>query len=91
MKLTEVVKELSGTAAASAQLGLVARLVRRMIREGWRRGVLGGSPTWTVAGGLAFLGYLAGRAWARDTEVIFTERLVPGQGFEILHEQSSLR
>lgn len=64
----------------------MARLVRRLMREGWRRGVLGGSPAWTAAGGLAVLGYLAGKAWHREPEVVFSEKLAPGQALRILHE-----
>jgi hypothetical protein len=90
VKWSQIFKELTGTAAASAELGLVARLVRRMMRESWRRGIVGGSPTWTVAGGLALLGYLAGRGWERQAEVIFSEPLQPGQTFQITHEHVSL-
>lgn len=64
----------------------VSSLVRRLIREGWRRGVVGGSPLWTAAGGLALLGYLAGRAWHKDADVVFSEKLQPGQAIRIVHE-----
>lgn len=63
----------------------MAWVVRRLMREGWRRGVLGGSPAWTAAGGLAVLGYLAGRAWRREPELVFSEKLVPGQALRIVH------
>jgi hypothetical protein len=69
---------------------VVATLVRRLIREGWRRGVVGGSPVWTAAGGLALLGYLAGRAWKKEPDVVFSEKLEPGQSIRIVHESQSL-
>ena len=65
---------------------MVARLIRRLMREGWRRGVVGDSPTWTALGGLALLAYLAGRAWKREEEVVFSEKLLPGQSIRIVHE-----
>lgn len=70
--------------------GLVARLVRRLLREGWQRGVVEGSPAWTAAGGMALIGYLAGRAWHKDAEVVFSEKLLPGQVIRIAHEAAPL-
>lgn len=60
------------------------------MREGWRRGVVDGSPAWTALGGLALLGYLAGRAWHREAEVVFSEKLAPGQVLRIAHEAAPL-
>jgi hypothetical protein len=65
---------------------LTGRLLRYVMRLGWRRGVLGGSQAWTAVGGLALLGYLAGRAWDKEDEVVFSERLVPGETVRITHE-----
>jgi hypothetical protein len=64
----------------------VSKLVRRLMKEGWRRGVVGGSPVWTAAGGLALFGYLAGRAWKKEPDVVFSEKLGPGQAIRIVHE-----
>ncbi len=41
-------------------------LLRRGMRLGFDRGLLGGSPLWLVLGALALLGHLAGRAMERD-------------------------
>lgn len=62
------------------------RLVRRLMREGWRRGVMGGNPAWTAIGALGLVGYLAGRAWHKEPEVVFSEKLAPGQTIRIHHE-----
>jgi hypothetical protein len=70
---------------------LVASLVRRLLREGWRRGVLGGSPAWTAVGGVALLAYLAGRAWQNEGDVVFSEKLAPGQTLRIHHEPRGVR
>lgn len=68
---------------------LVERAVRSALRQGWRRGVVGGNPGWTAAGGLALLAYLAGRALKRDAEVVFLEELRPGQAISITNEARS--
>jgi hypothetical protein len=59
------------------------------MRAGWRRGVVDGEPAWVVVGGLALIGYLAGRAMHREPEVVFSEKLKPGQSFRITHEAAS--
>ena len=66
------------------------RVVRSLMRQGWRRGVVGGSPAWTAVGGIALLGYLAGRAWRREEDVVFSERLAPGETIRITHEARPL-
>ena len=70
---------------------MVATLVRRLMRESWRRGIVGGNPAWTAAGGLALLGYLAGRAWKKEADVVFKEKLLPGQAIRIVHEAQPLQ
>lgn len=77
-------------ASEAAGVGITARAVRYLIRQGWRRGVVGGSPAWTAVCGLGILGYLAGRAWHREPDVVFSEKLVPGEVFRISLEESPL-
>jgi hypothetical protein len=62
------------------------RLARRGMREGWKRGVSGGSPAWTVVGAAALVGWLAARAMHRESEVVFSEKLQPGESIRIVHE-----
>ena len=64
---------------------LLRTLVRRGLRLGWRRGVLGGNRSWVVVGGLALLGHLAGRAFGREEDVVVRERISPGEAFEVRH------
>lgn len=76
--------------SGAARASLSGRLIRLLLRQGWRRGVVGGSPAWTAVCGLGVLGYLAGRAWHREPEVVFSEKLSPGEVIRITHEASPL-
>lgn len=61
-------------------------LVRRGMRMGWDRGVVEGHRGWVVVGGAALLARLAGRAMHREPEVVFREKLRPGESIRITHE-----
>ncbi|MBV9661326.1 MAG: hypothetical protein JO337_09230 [Acidimicrobiales bacterium] len=65
---------------------LTRLLLRRAMREGWKRGVAGGSSLWAVIGGLGLIGWLATRALHREPEVVFSEKLGPGESIRIRHE-----
>jgi hypothetical protein len=67
-----------------------ATVLRRLMRVGWRRGVVDGSSGWTALGGLALLAYLAGWAWHREEDVVFSELLGPGESIRITHEARPL-
>lgn len=61
---------------------MVERLLRTLIRNGMRRGVLGGSQTWAVVWLVAF----AFRRWGlRRPQVVYSEELGAGQRLEIVH------
>ncbi len=77
------------TKAKTEGPGRAQGIVRAVMRQGWRRGVMGGSPAWTAVGGLALLGYLAARALHREADVIFSEKLLPGESIRITHEAQS--
>lgn len=62
------------------------RAARALMRQSWRRGVVGGSAPWTALGGLAVIGYLGGRALRREADVVFSEELAPGESIRITHE-----
>lgn len=62
------------------------RLVRFGLSQGWRRGVLGGNRFWVVAGGVAVIAHLAGRAAGKKTDVVFSEELPAGHSFTVTHE-----
>lgn len=62
------------------------RLLRRGMREGWKRGIGGGSRAWTVVGAAALVGWLGSKALHREPEVVFSEKLRPGEAIRIVHE-----
>jgi hypothetical protein len=64
---------------------LLRLAARQGMRQGWRRGVLGGNRTWIVVGGMALVGHLAGRALTRDEETVVREQLFPGESVRITH------
>jgi hypothetical protein len=68
---------------------LVQKGLRLGMRHGWSRGVVDGNPAWVVVGGLALLGYLAGKVMHREPEVVFSEKLKPGESVRITHEAAS--
>ena len=74
----------------AARMNVSARIVRYLLRQGWKRGVVGGSPAWTAVCGLGILGYLAGRAWHKEPELVFSEKLAPGESLRITLEESPL-
>ena len=65
------------------------RILRAGIRQGWRRGVTGGSRGWTVVGAVAGVAWLAKRALKRSEEVVFSQKLAPGETLQIFHEPES--
>lgn len=68
---------------------LVRAAIRFGLRRGWSRGVVDGNRAWVVAGGVAVLGYLADRYLRREPEVVFSEKLRPGESLRITHEARS--
>jgi hypothetical protein len=68
---------------------LLSTAVRYGIRKGWSEGVLGGNSTWIAVGGVALVSHLAGRALARNEDVVFSEKIAPGESFRITHLPNS--
>jgi hypothetical protein len=64
---------------------LLRLLLRSGMRKGWRSGIVDGNRAWVVLGGIALVGHLAGRAIARDEDIVFKEVLKPGETFRITH------
>lgn len=67
---------------------LLRSLVRAGLARAWARGVVDGNRAWVVTGGVALLAHLAGRALHREAEVVFSEKLAPGESIRITHEPS---
>jgi hypothetical protein len=59
------------------------------MRRGWERGLVDGNRAWAVVGGVALLGHLAGKAMHREPELVFSEKLRPGESVRITHEARS--
>jgi hypothetical protein len=68
---------------------IIQRLLRIGMRQGWNRGVVDGNPAWLTLGAVAVLAWLGGRALHREPEVVFLEKLKPGQTLRITHEATS--
>lgn len=58
-------------------------LLRRLARNGFRRGVLGRSRAWLVVGITATAVRLVTRLLARKPEVVYSTRLQPGEALRI--------
>ncbi|MCU4184652.1 hypothetical protein K6U06_09800 [Acidiferrimicrobium sp. IK] len=59
--------------------------IRYGLRAGWSRGVLDGNRAWIAVGGVAVLGHLLGRVSGAEPDVVFSEKLAPGESFRITH------
>lgn len=58
-------------------------MVRFLIRNGVRKGFLGGSRPWAIIGGLALGGRWLKRLARRQPETVYCEELAPGQSLVI--------
>jgi hypothetical protein len=65
------------------------RLVRLVLRHGWRRGILGGSRPWLVAGGFALGIRVIQRLAGLEERVVYAEELRPGETLVIAHGRPS--
>lgn len=63
----------------------MTRLGRYLLRQGWRRGVQGGSRPWLVAGAAALAVSALHRLSAKAEEVVYRDELQPGQTVVIRH------
>ena len=61
--------------------------VRRTVRlNSVRKGLLGGSKFWLTVFALGYVGRFVGKVTKRgDMPVVFTEKLAPGEAYEIRH------
>lgn len=67
-------------------MSVTDRLIRVGIRRGWDRGLGDGNRFWLMLGGVAVVARLARRAMRREPEVVFSEKLSPGESIRITHE-----
>jgi hypothetical protein len=60
-------------------------LMRLLFRNGFRKGVLGGSRPWLVVFGLAATVRMIQRINDRESEIVYSEKLEPGESIVIAH------
>ena len=63
----------------------MAALIRVLMRNGFRKGFLGGSRSWLIVLGVAGTVRLIQRINEREPEVVFSEKLQPGESLVIAH------
>jgi hypothetical protein len=61
-------------------------LLAYLRRTGFRRGLLGGSRGWMIAGGAAYAVRVLQRASRNEPVVVYREELEPGETVVIKHE-----
>lgn len=64
-------------------------MLRYILRRGLWSGLVGGSRFWLVLGGLAATVRVVKRLSGSEPEVVYNERLEPGQTLVISHPRSS--
>jgi hypothetical protein len=70
----------------------LASISERVRRTSIRQGLLGGNRFWLVVFGLSHLGRWSGKLTKKGTmPIAFSERLGPGEAFEIRHVQAPNR
>ena len=60
-------------------------MLRILIRSGLRKGLLGGSKPWLIVGAAAGGIRLLGRMAAREPDVVYCEKLEPGERMVVSH------
>lgn len=59
------------------------------MRQGFRRGVLQGSRPWLVVGGVALGMKVLRKLSGSEPEVVYSEKLAPGESLVIAHERDA--
>jgi hypothetical protein len=65
-------------------------MLRLLIRNGVRKGLLGGSRTWLVVGGAAFAVRVLRKLTAREEEVVYREELRPGEAVVVANGRDAM-
>ncbi len=63
----------------------MGKLLGYLVRNGLRRGLLGGERLWLVLGGLALAARFALKVVRREPETVFSEKLRPGERLIVTH------
>jgi hypothetical protein len=70
----------------TASVSLVDKGLKAALRQGWDRGIMGGSDTWLVVGAMALLARMGRRAMHREVHVVYAQRLLPEDGVSVSNE-----
>ena len=70
-------------------MNLMDRAIRVGIRRGWDRGLGEGNRLWLILGAVALLARLGTKALHREPEIVFSQRISPGESFQVIHEPPS--
>lgn len=65
-------------------------MLRLLIRNGVRRGLLGGSRTWLVVGGAAFAVRLLRKLAGSEEQVVYREELRPGEAVVVANGRDAM-
>ena len=63
-------------------------LSRFVLRQGWRRGVQGGSRPWLIAGAAALVMTAVQRLAGKEEVVVYRKELRPGESVVIEHHEA---
>ena len=63
----------------------MSRLSSFLLRQGWRRGIQGGSRPWLIAGAAALALTALQRLAGKEEDVVYREELQPGESIVIEH------
>lgn len=66
-------------------------MIRLLIGNGFRRGVLGGSRFWLVLGGFGLMVKVLRKLAGNEPVTVYSEKLEPGQAVLIAHESPAPR
>ena len=64
-------------------------MLRFLLRQGFQRGVLGGSRRWLMLGGVALGVKVLRKLSGSEPEVVYSEKLAPGESLVIAHERDA--
>lgn len=65
-------------------------MLRFLIRNGVRKGLLGGSRPWLVLGGAAMVLRVVRKLGGSEPEVVFCDELKPGEAVVVAHDRDAM-
>lgn len=65
-------------------------MLRFLLRNGIRRGLLGGSRPWMVVGAVGLVLRVARKFAGNEPEVVFRDELKPGEAVVVAHDRDAM-